>query len=66
MNLSLLRKTKGECFANLNTKIVKNNRKSWKTVNLLFSAKSYSKEYISLINKYKIAQNEDLAKTLIF
>ena len=30
---------------------MKDNRKFWKTVNPLFSEKSYSKESISLINK---------------
>ena len=49
--VSLLRKTKKDYFANLDTKIMKDNRKFWKTVNPLFSEKSYSKESISLINK---------------
>ena len=43
---------------------VKHNRKFWKTVNPLFSEKSYSKKYISLINKDDlITKNEDLSKT---
>ena len=43
---------------------MKDNRKFWKTVNPLFSEKSYSKESISLINKDGlITKNEDLAKT---
>ena len=43
---------------------MKGNRKFWKTVNPLFSEKSYSKESISLINKNgSITKNEDLAKT---
>ena len=43
---------------------MKDNRKFWKTVNPLFSEKSYSKESISLINKDGlITENEDLAKT---
>ena len=42
---------------------MKGNRKFWKTVNPLFSEKSYSKESISLINKDGlITKNEDLAK----
>ena len=42
---------------------MKDNRKFWKTVNPLFSEKSYSKESISLINKDSlITENEDLAK----
>ena len=49
--VSLLRKSKRDYFANLDTKIMKDNRKFWKTVNPLFSEKSYSKESISLINK---------------
>ena len=62
--VSLLRKTKRDYFANLDTKIMKENRKIWKIVNPLFSEKSYSKESISLINKDGlITENEDLAKT---
>ena len=40
--VSLLRKTQRDYFANLGTKIMKDNRKFWKTVNPLFSEKSYS------------------------
>ena len=62
--VSLLRKTKRDYFANLDTKIMKDNRKFWKTVNPLFSEKSYSKESISIINKDGlITENEDLAMT---
>ena len=62
--VSLLRKTKRDYFANLDTKIMKDNRTFWKTVNSLFSEKSYSKESISLINKDGlVTKNEDLAKT---
>ena len=43
---------------------MKDNRKFWKTVNPLFSEKSYSKESISLINKDGlIVKIGDLAKT---
>ena len=43
---------------------MKDNRTFWKTVNPLFSEKSYSKESISLINKDGlITKNEDLAET---
>ena len=46
---------------------MKDNREFWKTVNSLFSEKSYSKESISLINKGGlITESKDLAKTLIF
>ena len=66
-NESLLVKTKRDYFANLDTKIKKDNRKFWKTVNPLFSEKSYSKESISLINKNRlITKNEGLAKTFNF
>ena len=62
--VSLLRKSKRDYFANLDTKIMKDNRKFWKTVNPLFSEKSYSKESISIINKDGlITENEDLAMT---
>ena len=62
--VNLSRKTKRDYFANLNTKIMKDNMKFWKTVNPLFSEKSYSKESISLINKDGlITKNEDLANT---
>ena len=61
--VSLLRKTKRDYFANLDTKIMKDNRKFWKTVNPLFSEKSHRKESISLINKDGlITKNEDLTK----
>ena len=63
-SLSLIRKTERDYFANLDTKIMKDNRKLWKTVNPLFSEKPYSKESISLINKDGlITNNKDLAKT---
>ena len=40
---------------------MKDNRKFWRTVNPLFSEKSYSKESISLINKDGlITENEDV------
>ena len=62
--VSLSRKTKRDYFANLDTKIMKDNWKFWKTVNPLFSEKYYSKEFISLIIKDGlITKNEDLAKT---
>ena len=43
---------------------MEDNREFWKTLNPLFSEKSYSKESISLFNKDGlITKNEDLAKT---
>ena len=62
--VSLLRITKRDYFANLDTKLMKDNRQFWKTVNLLFSENSYSKESIFVINKDGlITKNEDLART---
>ena len=62
--VSLLRITKRDYFANLDTKLMKDNRKFWKTVNLLFSENSYSKESIFVISKDGfITKNEDLART---
>ena len=64
--VSLLRKTKRDYFANLDTKIMKDNRKFWKTVNPLFSEKSYSKESISLINKDGlVTKNEDYHPSMV-
>ena len=64
ISVNLLRKTKRDYLTNLDTKIMKDNRKLWKAVNPLFSEKSYSKESISLINKDGlITKNEDLART---
>ena len=62
--LSLLHKTKWSYLSNMDTKIMKDNRKFWKTVNPLISKKSYWKQSISLISKDGlITKNEDLAKT---
>ena len=62
--LSLLHKTKWGYLSNMDTKIMKDNRKFWKTVNPLISKKSYWKQSISLISKDGlITKNEDLAKT---
>ena len=61
--VSLFRKTKRDYFTNLDTKIMKDNRTFWKTVNPYFSEKSYSKESISLIKKDGlITKIEDVAK----
>lgn len=61
---SLLPKTKRDYSPNLDTKIVKYNRKFWKTENYLFSKKFYSKQFISLINKDRIiTKKKDLAKS---
>ena len=58
--VSLLRKSKRDYFANLDTKFMKGTRTFRKTVNPLFSRKFYSKESISFINKDE--KKEDLAK----
>ena len=63
-HVSLLRKTKRGYFTNLNTKIMKDNRRFWKNVNPLLLEKSYSKESFSFINKDGlITKNEDLVQT---
>ena len=60
----LLRKSNRGYVANLDTKIMKDKRKFWETVNPLFPENSYSKESISLIHKDGlITENEDLPKT---
>ena len=41
--VTLLRKDKRNYFAELDIRILKNNRKFWKTVNPLFSEKGYQK-----------------------
>ena len=62
--VSFLRETKRDYFAHLDTKVMKDNRTFWKTMNLLFFYKSYSKEYISVINKDDlITKNEALVRT---
>ena len=52
--VNLLRNTTRDYVANLDTRIMKDNRKVWKTVNPLFLEKSYSKESISLIISIKM------------
>ena len=50
--VSLLRRIKTDFFANLDIKKMRKIiGKFWKIVNSLFSEKSYSKEFVSLINK---------------
>ena len=56
-------KPKRHYFANLDAKITKDNRKFWKTMNPLFSEKSYSNEFISLISKDEIKKKKDPART---
>ena len=64
--VTLLRKAKRNYFAELDNKILKDNRKFWKTVNPLFSEKAYQKESITIISKdteETITENEELAET---
>ena len=56
--VSLLHKTKTDCFDNLDTKIMKENRKFWKTGNSLFAEKSHSKESIHRTNKDEIIRKK--------
>ena len=53
-------------FAELDNRVLKDNRKFWKTVNPLFSEKAYEKESITIISKDKeetITKNEELVET---
>ena len=47
--ITRLRKAKRNYFADLDNRILKDNRKFWKTVNPLFSEKAYQKESITII-----------------
>ena len=61
-----LRKAKGNYFADPDNRILKENRKFWKTVNPLFSEKAYQKKSITIISKdtqETITKNEELAET---
>ena len=63
--MTLLHKAKRNYFAELD-RILKYNRKFWKTVNPLFSEKAYLKESIVTISKDKertITKNKELAET---
>ena len=64
--VTLLRKAKRNYFSELDNRILKDNRKFWKTVNPLFSEKVYQKESITIISKdteETITKNEELAET---
>ena len=64
--INFLRKAKRNYFAGLGNRILKDNRKIWKTVKPLFSEKAYQKESITIISKdteKSIYKNEELAKT---
>ena len=64
--VTILRKVKRNYFAELDNKILKDNRKFWKTGNPLFSEKAYQIESIKIISKdteETITKNEELAET---
>ena len=64
--VTLQRKAKRNYFAELDNRILKDNRKFWKTLNPLFSEKAYQKEFITIISKdteETITKNEELAET---
>ena len=46
--MSILRKSKGDYFGNLNNKIVTGNKNFWKTISSLFSEKGFRRECITL------------------
>ena len=62
--MGILRKNKRDYFANLNNKIVTDNRKFWKTISPLFSEKTFHRECITLKESNKtITNNVELAET---
>ena len=63
--LSLLRKEKRECFANLNKKDTTDNRTFWQIVKPFLSDKIKSRENITLVNNENITSKEaEVANTL--
>ena len=62
--MSLLRKTKRNYYAQLDNKIVTDNRKFWKALSPLFSEKAFHKESIVLKEHCKaITDNKKIAET---
>ena len=62
--VSLLRKTKKNYYAQLDNKIVTDNRKFWKALSPLFSEKAFHKESIVLKEHCKaITDNKKIAET---
>ena len=55
--VSILRKNKREHFGNLNSKIVTDTRKFWKTISPLFSKKAFRRECITLKESNKTITN---------
>ena len=63
--VTFLYKAKRIYFAELDNRILKDNRKFWQTVNPLFLEKAYQKESITIISKDTegtITKNEELAQ----
>ena len=62
--VSLLRKNKKDCYANLNVKDIVDNKQFWRTVKPLFSDKTKSNEKITLLEGETVTtqdeQNADL------
>ena len=56
--VTLLRKSKRECFNNLNEKNVYNNKKSWRVVKPLFSNKIILNEKITIVEGDKIVRSD--------
>ena len=64
--VTLLRRTKRNYLPEVNNRILKHNRKFWKTVNSLFLEKAYQREIITLISKdteESITKNGELSET---
>ena len=61
-----MRKAERDYFSELDNRVLKDNRKFWKTVNPVFSEKAYQKESITIVSKDTEAtatKNEELAET---
>ena len=62
--VSLLRKTIGDYFKQLNNKVVSDNRKFWQTISPLFSEKAFCKETVILKDTNRtVTNNHELAET---
>ena len=60
---NMLSKCKRDCYNNLNTNLIADNKKFWKTVKPLFSDEINSSHKITLINGNKIiSENSDIAQ----
>ena len=62
--VSLLRKTKGDYFKQLNNKVISDNNKFWQTISPLFSKKAVRKETVILKDSNRtVTNNRELAET---